>query len=435
MPRTVCIAFAGGCSRAKVDTALLFDYFEANGWTRIETIEDADLVVVTSCGVDQSAEDVSIRLVQAADRRRRPDSSLAITGCLAGIFEDRLREEFGAVVVPPRDYGRLDELIGASTRLQDVPDPHAIEPRVSQSLSMFSRLDHYALGNAATERLRRSAVATRVRSLRELGRRGDPSVPYTLRVAWGCLGTCSYCAIRAACGPLRSKPLDAVLAEFDAGLDAGSTEFRLVAQDLGAYGQDVGTSVFDLLRAVLARTGDFHLDLIDLNLRWIVEYEEDLIALLGPNRARIRSIQLPLQSGSDRILQLMRRGHDAADAERVMKALRAALPDVDLGTHALVGFPSETERDFGETMRILAAVDFDKVDVFAYADRPDTEAARMPDKVPAAVIRQRSTRLHRAFAGRDPGVAGLKHLVRETTAALQRRRKPKAHAVATRTPD
>lgn len=378
-------------------------------------------------------EDGSIQLLQAADRRRRPGSTLAVTGCLAGMFEDRLREDFEAVVIPPRDYGRLDELIGAKQRIEETADPHTIEPRVVQACSNFSRLEHFALGNEATERLRRSPLVSKVKKLIPMGEKerlaeGSADEAYTVRVAWGCLGSCTYCAIRAACGPLRSKPLDKVMAEFDEGLRRGNLEFTLVAQDLGAYGQDIGTNVYELLREMFAREGGFHLNLVDLNIRWVVRYEQGLLELLSRNRDRIRTMQLPLQSGSDRILQLMQRGHSAAEAERVMKELREALPAVNLGTHALVGFPSESEQDFRDTMRILHAVGFDKVDVFAYADRPNTPAASMADKVPHAVVKQRSMQVHRAFKGRDPGVTGIVHLVREVAAGRQGRRATRAES-------
>jgi len=227
----------------------------------------------------------------------------------------------------------------------------------------------------------------------------------TASVSRGCRGANTYCVMRQTYGGLRSKPLDAVLSEFDKGLAQGHREFRLMAQDLGAYGQDIGTEFIQLLRALFDRPGQFQLQLIDVNIRWVVGYLDELVELLSENVTRTRILQMPVQSGSDRILELMRRGHTAAEAEGAFRAIREAMPDLLLVTHALVGFPSETEEDFEKTVRLLRTGRFDRVDIFDYSDRPGTAASRMPDKVPAGIIRARSRRLHREYGGPAAGLA------------------------------
>jgi tRNA A37 methylthiotransferase MiaB len=96
---TVCIAYGEGCPRARVDTALLFDYFRANRWAVVESIEEAVLVVVTACGFDSTSEELGFRLLEAADRRRRPGSKLVVVGCLATMSEERLKTTFDAVPI------------------------------------------------------------------------------------------------------------------------------------------------------------------------------------------------------------------------------------------------------------------------------------------------------------------------------------------------
>jgi tRNA-2-methylthio-N6-dimethylallyladenosine synthase len=107
-----------------------------------------------------------------------------------------------------------------------------------------------------------------------------------------------------------------------------------------------------------------------------------------------------MQSGSERTLQRMRRGHTAANAERTLRAFRKACSDISVSTHVLVGFPGETEADFEDTLHLLRAGDFNCVTFYDYTDRPGTEAAGMTDKIPQPVIRERSTRGHREFCGR-----------------------------------
>ena len=400
--KSVSIAFALGCPRVQVDTAKFFEYFAANGWSIADRVEEADMVVVTACGFSAHYEEYSMQLLEAADRRRKPGSKLVVVGCLAGIDKARLDNAFDAALVAPKDATRLDEIIDAAVGFKDVDDPLVIEPYVERASSCFSyeeRRGRETAARASVHRLRRASGIKSVHRRGDADASGDQSrvakSVCSIRVAQGCMGTCTYCAIRFAAGPLQSKPLDEVLAEFDSGLSQGCTEFRLIAGDLGCYGQDIGTNVAVLLERMMQRSAAFRLTLQDFDLRWFVMYQASLIELLSSNHSRVGSVLVPLQSGSERILALMRRGHTASDAKEALCALRAASPDMVLDTHVLVGFPGETRRDFDDTLRFLKAVRFDHVTGYDYEDRPGTEASQMPDKVPHRVVKSRGFRLRR----------------------------------------
>lgn len=401
----MCIAFGLGCPRAKVDTAQLFEFFRANGWEICDSIEEADLVVVTSCGFSGHFENRSFELLKAAERRRRPGSRLMITGCLAGINEPRLQHAFDADVVAPGHGAQLEEIIGATVRLDEVDDPTLIEPYIDRASRCFSEKERRAHETTLRATVRRLAEVSGFSAATDETGRDKSGVSETaaaicsIRVARGCMGKCSYCAIRFAEGPLQSKPLAKALEEFDLGLSQGYTDFTVVAGDLGCYGQDLGTSVVELLEGFMQRPAAFHMTLQDLSLKWFVKYQTPMIDLLSRHSSRIRSVILPLQSGSDRILQLMRRGHTANEALAAITALRAACPDMALNTHVLIGFPGETDEDFEDARRLIRACRFDHVDVFDYEDRPETDASRMKLKVPWRVIKARGFRLTRETEG------------------------------------
>lgn len=149
----------------------------------------------------------------------------------------------------------------------------------------------------------------------------------------------------------------------------------------------------------MARPAEFHLALQDFDLRWLVKYQNPLVDLLARNSSRIRSVLLPVQSGSERMLALMRRGHSAHEALDALIALRAACPDMVLDTHVLIGFPGETEEDFEDTLRFFRACRFDHVMCFNYEDCPKTAASSMQPKVPWRVIKRRGFRLERETEG------------------------------------
>ena len=415
--KSVCIAFGLGCPRAQVDTARLCEYVRANGWSIADRLEEADLVFVTTCGYDAEQEKRSFNLLNSADRRRKAGSRLVVVGCLAGIDEAGLRATFDADLVPPKCGAELDTILGAAVKICDVRDPNEIEPYIKRASRYFDDTERHPDDGRVKARARSALVRSGIRELLLRGGRNRKHTylwpterVFSIRVAEGCMGECTYCAIRFAAGPLHSKPLRTVLAEFDAGLARGYRQFKLIAGDLGCYGQDVGTNVAELLSAMMGRSADFQLTLLDFDLKWFIAYSDVLVDLFARHQARLRFLAVPLQSGSERTLQHMRRGHTAADAERALLALREACPDMVLGTHVLVGFPGETERDFEDTLKILRAVRFDRVDFYDYQDRPRTEASAMPDKVPRDVIKSRSLRARRELGGRW---AGLEYRAKE----------------------
>jgi tRNA A37 methylthiotransferase MiaB len=399
--RAVCITWGRGCPRAQVDTARYVDYFEANGWTQAASIEEADLVVMMTCGFSADFEEASIQLIEVAERRRKPGSRLIIAGCLAAIDPERLRDSFDALLVSRQDGVTLDEVVAARVPLHDVADPNVLEPYVRRAASHFSdeeRRPPMAPMRALVTRL--DDVRARLAGSRGDGRRQTEPPTWSLRVAQGCLGECTFCAIRFSAGPLQSKPLADVLVEFDHGLSEGFTEFRLIAGDLGSYGQDIGSNIVELLDGIMQRPRDFRLTLLDFDPKWFIVYQEGLVDLLKRNQQRIARIEIPLQSGSDGVLERMRRGHTAADALRALLALRAACPDMVIDTHVLIGFPGETDEDFQQTLDFLAAVGFTRVADYDYEDRPRTVASTMPGKVPRNVVLARGTRLRRQTGGR-----------------------------------
>ena len=394
--KTACITFDKGCPRMAVDVARLFTYLESNGWTLVEQVDDADLILAACCAVHQGAEDSGFVILSQIDKRRKAGSRLVVVGCLAAICEERLLDSFDVQTAPPIRADSLDGIIGATVKLEQVPEV--------QDRDVFIREAEYSAGLAAQSparsRARKIVRATRLKALSQLVRNGseaDGTRVCSLRVAWGCASECTYCGIRYATGALRSKALPTILEELDAGLKEGFSLFEVIAGDVGCWGTDMGTTAVELFRGIFDRSGDFELIVDDFNPRYLVQNRAELIPLLAANTAHLRSIVLPVQSGSDRILTRMKREYAAFATTQALAELREAIPQVQLITHVLVGFPGETDADFAETCELLEAVRFDRVDAYPYAPRPHTAAADMDHQVPASVIDARCAQLCRQF--------------------------------------
>ncbi len=395
--RTVCIAYANGCPRSRMGAARLFRYFEVNGRSLTQDIGKADLVLVSTCGVNQRAENKSIRLLSIANRKRRRDSHFVVLGCLAGINKEMLLEKFNATLITPTAMADLDEFINARVKLSTVKEPNLVEPLIDKSQRSFSIL-HRVISEFEPSRVFLHRMLDCLKPKKSECVKEDA---FSIRILTGCLGACTYCAIKFAEGPLVSKPMEAILTEFDAGLACGNKNFRLIGTDVGAYGQGIGTDIVALLRSLLTRRQAYVIHLPEFHPRWFVRYQPELIALFAGARDKIGSIILPIESGSDRILRLMAREYTAAEAKGSLLRLRASLPGVEIFTHVLVGFPGESDDDFDQTIRLFREAPFDEVAVYKYEARPRTEAEQMPGKVPDRVKHLRVCRLLKQF----PGVA------------------------------
>jgi tRNA A37 methylthiotransferase MiaB len=382
--KSVCVYFGYGCPRSMFDAERLIEYFRRNGWRITPRVREADLILAGTCGVTLAVEDSSARFVSSLRSRMRPNARLVVFGCLTGISRKTIESQGDVSILSSETASMLDELIGASTRLDQVRTPHVASGQLKH-LSSFRR----SRGLLATPALLVCKLLSGLICMSE-PRKG---AHYDIRASRGCTSECTFCAIKYHLGGLSSKPIDAVLGEFRDGLARGHRRFRLISEDVGAFGQDRGLSIVDLLRSIFESPEPFQLRLDDFHPMWLIRYFADLSELFRRNADRLLPIGLPIQSGSDRVLHLMKRGYSATELRECFLALRKDCPRMRLHTHVLIGFPTETEQDFEDTLDLLDAVRFDRIGAYTYSDRPGTPASEIRDKIPDKVKRHRLLRL------------------------------------------
>lgn len=379
-----------GCPRRSLDAAKIFRYLQANGWRSTRSPARADIIVVVTCGGFQGTEDRSLLTIDCAVERLRPGATVVLTGCLTRINPQALERFSGATVLEPDELDSLDEIISARVPFSTMDDGGTI-PDVQDlkgDTFSFARLrDEFS----PTRSFLRNAGNFIYRKVISVRKSWDvfPSDVYNVMVAHGCNGRCTYCAIRVGTGPLVSRPIDDVVKTFKQGLSEGYRRFVLIAEDVGSYGVDRGSTLVELLRAVFAIEGDYKIIMNDCNVQWLVEYGDELMTLLEQNRHRLVDMRIPIQSGSDQVLKRMGRRYRADDIRRVITELRRRIPGVSLKTHILVGFPGETDEDIALTEALLKEMRFDEIKLYCYESRPGTPASRLPGQVPEAVKRKR----------------------------------------------
>ena len=361
---------SAGCPRRAVDSQKIADYLETNNLEYTQDFKQADLIIVSTCAALKSREDLSKTAVTWYQEQKRQDAKIVVAGCL-GKINPEVKKEFAEVAfISPREIDTLDDLIAAKVRFKDIPDPNQIG-----SFPLFpDKRERQAKGDRLNKRLDLDY---------------EKKDLFTLRVATGCLGNCSYCAVKFAVGELESKPIDAIVNEFKSGLDQGFEHFVLIAGDVGCYGVDIGTSAIELLSELFAVEGTYKIIIKEFNAQWVVKYFQDLLKIFKENYEKIDYIVVPVQSASNRMLRLMKRPYTIENVKKYLNIIKSEVPDLQISTHIMVGFPGETEEDFKESVDFIKEYEFPFVDIYAYDDRPNTAASQMAGKVPQKTIAQR----------------------------------------------
>ena len=227
------------------------------------------------------------------------------------------------------------------------------------------------------------------RSVKDYLGRKNTTKNWYVRVSWGCVKEkCTYCSIWKAIGELKSKRLEDCVKEFNEGIRKAYKDIFITADNLGAYGLDINLTFPDLLRDIVKIKGDFNIHLENLHPCWIIKYLEEIILLLRPGR--ITAALCPLQSGNDRVLSLMNRRHTIAQAKESFLRIREACPSIKLHTQIIIGFPTETELEFEETLNSIKEIGFNLVLLHVYSRRPNLQDRHLIDQeISPGVINRR----------------------------------------------
>jgi tRNA-2-methylthio-N6-dimethylallyladenosine synthase len=364
-----------GCQMNVYDSARMADALAPLGYACADTAEAADMVILNTCHIREKAAEklfselgrLKVTKQQRADSGRK--TIIAVAGCVAQAegAEILRRAPHVDIVLGPQTYHRLPEMVaraarGAGSQIDtDFP---------SESKFDFLPQARFAGGSSAF-----------------------------LSVQEGCDKFCTFCVVPYTRGAEASRPAAAVLAEAELLVAQGAREITLLGQNVNAYhgegvdGRDWGLAA--LIRRLALVPGL-------LRIRYTTSHPADmdqaLIEAHGEEPALMPHLHLPVQSGSDKILAAMNRRHGVADYRRIVERLRRARPDLALTSDFIVGFPGESERDFQETLDLIAEVGFAAAYSFKYSPRPGTPASVMEDQIPEEVKSERLARLQALIA-------------------------------------
>ncbi len=373
MPKQLKVAFVAlGCAKNLVDSEKMLGQLAEAGAVITPDEDDADVIVVNTCGFLEASRSEAHRVIEEAVSRKRSGACrrVVVAGCLVQRDGERILEDLPGVDALVGVHER-DRIVEAA--LHGIPSPRSRRPaRRAPDLFLGEYHPYVALDTA---RLRLT-----------------PRHYAYLRISEGCNQKCTFCTIPSIRGPMHSKPVPAVLAEARELIADGAVELNLIGQDTTSYGEDIpyAPGLAGLLRELNAIDG----------ARWIrllyvypsVLTDEMIDAVAACERV-VKYIDIPLQHINDRILKAMHRRVSRAQTERLLERLRRRIPGVAIRTTFISGFPGETAAEFKELLEFIRDFRFDAVGVFPYSLESDTPAGRMKGQIAPELKQERADRI------------------------------------------
>jgi MiaB-like tRNA modifying enzyme len=347
-----------GCALNHADTAMMKSVLASRGYRLVDTIDDADVIVVNTCTVRLDTEErMKRRIAELYQLAAKKGALLVVAGCMAAAQPFTVKRVApSAILVSPQNVHRVFEAIEESRDLLD-------EPPTPKTL-FVPREGLIARGRVA-------------------------EVP----VVDGCLGDCSFCITKLARRRVDSRPLDKVVSLVRRLVERGVVEVRLTGQDIAVYGVDLAgrRMLPDLIAAVAEIPGDFMVRVGMMSPDQLLPILDEVLEAMKHPKV-YKFLHIPIQSGDDRVLKIMRRRYTVDDVRVIVKEARRKLAGVTIATDIIVGHPGEDEEAFQNTVRVVEELRFERVHVAQYTPRPRTPAAAMK-QIPDPIKKSRSKRL------------------------------------------
>lgn len=353
-----------GCQMNLHESEKLAGILTSLGMTRCESEQDADIIVFNTCCIRENAEERAEGNIGALKqlKRKKKDLIIAVGGCMTQqkSYAEKLHKTFPFV-----------DVIFGTHNLEDFK-------------------------NLLLLKLNGKKTVVDVRDKEGEITEGTPKTRTSYPNAWvnityGCDNFCSYCIVPYVRGRERSRRMSDVIAECESLVKEGYKEITLLGQNVNSYGKDLENADFATLITEISKIdGDFRLRFMTNHPK---DLTEELVKALAASPKVCKSIHLPVQSGSDKILKLMNRRYTRKDYLDKIRLLRSYIPDIAVTTDIMVGFPQETEEDFADTVALVKEAGFAGAFTFIYSPREGTPAAKMDGQIPAEVSKDRIMRL------------------------------------------
>ncbi len=342
-----------GCTFNKADAQIMAGVLLENEIDIVDSIEKADVIIVNTCYVKLPTENKVVYRIQKL-QNDYPDKKIIVSGCMVEIDPEKLEK-----------IGPNCSWIG----------PH----QLNKSADVVSK-------TYCGEVIRETGFSKE--SKVGVPKLSDGSKIHIIQICEGCLGACTFCCTRFARGPLNSYPIKDIVGEAEKAIENGACEIQLTAQDTAAFGRDSGEKLSDLIKEVANLDGDFRVRVGMMHPKNILDDADEIIDAMKHPKV-YNFIHLPIQSGSDKVLSDMRRGHTLNQYLDVLSKFKNEIPDLTLAVDIIVGYPTETDDDFDSTIKFLHDVKPSLIHLSKYQHRKGAISSSLKE-IPRDVMKKRS---------------------------------------------
>jgi tRNA A37 methylthiotransferase MiaB len=374
---------SNGCNRRLLDADRVRRYFLQNGWKISPTPREADYNIFFASALNRIRIDESFDII---DRLTRFSGETIVLGCVMEVAPSEFRDRWNGKFLAIKDMNDFDAFFpGFQHKYRDIPPGNtparsgniykAVSPDVFIRQRLSLALNPVKLADKFYSYLHR-----------------EQKENYDTTFIWvsnGCPNKCAFCAERKVIGELHSRPVEEIVSEYGRMLEQGRRNFEFIGDDVGSYGLDIQSDFPELVKALHKRDAGYevHWVIKHLHPKFIIKYQNDLIAIA--RSGKITEIICCFQSGSDRLLELMNRQHTIEEVISTLQRFREVLPDIRLATNIIVGFPTETDEEFDQTLAVFDKVWFDRVHMIKYYDAEGSDSHELNPKVSDEAISRR----------------------------------------------
>lgn len=331
MKNKVCVICNLNCSRREMDMAKLKVYLQLNGYEVIQNEKEADYIVVTSCGF---INDTTHMALEQIEKVKKYTAEIIVTGCVPDTDVDKLKAIFSGTVIRNTQMEKFDDFFGKIYKFKEIPDVHDM-----------AWGDEY----------------------------------FCVEVSRGCPENCSYCATKWAVGKLRSKTIDKCVNEVKTFNESQKNKVVINGDNVGAYGLDIGETFGTLISALPLEENGYAALIDSLHPKWLLKYYDNILDAAKKNT--LGMIVSAIQSGSERIIKMMRRKADMTQLKKAFWEIKKNSPQLILGTEVIIGFPTETDAELEESVNFVIGTKIDWGHLFIFSPKDGTEAANMENQI------------------------------------------------------
>jgi threonylcarbamoyladenosine tRNA methylthiotransferase CDKAL1 len=349
---------AYGCSASMADSEMIGGILKEAGYEIATKRSESALNLIVTCSVKDTTEHKMMSRIRTMVKSGKP---LVVAGCL-----------------PKADKAKIESASSSASLI----GPNSIDKAPDAVRSALSGDRLVALKDSQLDKVNIPRV------------RLNPVISI-VEIANGCMSECTFCQTKIAKGWLRSYRIGDIVRQIKSDIKSGCKEVWLSSTDNGCYGRDIDSNLVDLLQACCSIEGNFKIRVGMMNPMYLPAILDRMVRLFCENDKLFKFLHIPVQSGSNRVLRKMKRGHTSKTFIDIVQAFRDRIPEMTISTDIIVGFPSETEDDFKQTIDLLERSELDTVNISRYAARPKTEASGWKEmKVSSQVSKERSKYLH-----------------------------------------